>query len=157
MLASPPPSEPTTAGRAPWAAGALALALAGCGPSLSDRPSDFKGNAEVQIAVLCGGETVGGTESDAAWIKTTVRAQEGVAVDWAGITVSAQNARAVRRAAGRVSDVEGGGEQRILTWWFVAAPVDGSRAASLGPVAVDYSVPGGSLRMESGHCPLKIR
>lgn len=131
--------------------------LVGCGPSLSDRPSDFQGNGELEIAVLCGGETVGATESDSAWIKTTVRAPRGTEVEWGSITVSGRNARAVRRAAGRVTDIENGGKQRILTWWFVSAPVGSSREASLGPIAVDYTAGGTKSRMEHGHCPLVIK
>ena len=162
----PPSASPDSAGRLAqvpkrglsWGGAVLSGRLScGCGPSLSDRPSDFKGTHDLKIAVLCGDKTVGATESDSAWIKVSVRSTEAVTVDWPGISVAGRNARAVRRAAGRVTDLPEGGHQKIMTWWFVSAPVDGAGDATIGPVSVSYTGPKGGVRVESGVCNLKLK
>ena len=136
--------------------GALVL-WSGCGPSLSDRPTDFQGDGQVEVAVLCGDETVGATQSKAAWIKTTVRAEQGVEVDWPGVTLVTRGVKVVRRAAGRVVAGGGGKSQRTITYWAVSSVGAGTDGVELGPIEVRYRTSTGALKVYTrGACPLTV-
>lgn len=137
--------------------GGLFLNLVGCGPSLSDRPTDFHGDGAVEVAVICGDSTVGATQRDAAWIKTVVKARPGVDVDWPGVRLTGESVKVVRRAAGRVIELSSGDLQRTVTYWAVATAPSGSDAA-FGPIDVRYKKRGSSqVRAFSfGSCPLTV-
>lgn len=139
-----------------WRGVACGLLFGACGPSLSDRPDDFKGDGHVSVGTICGDTTVGGTQSAAAWIKTAVRSRAGVNVDWSGVTVYVDGVSVVRRAAGRVSDIEDGQKQRIVTYWAVAKGGKPGDEAMLGPLVVRYKVDGQLRSYEAPGCPLIV-
>ena len=129
----------------------------GCGPSLSDRPTDFRGDGAVEVAIICGDTKVGSTQRDAAWIKTAVRGYHGTTVDWPGVRLTTRGVKVVRRAAGRVIDIPGGKKQRTVTYWAVSTAPKGSSAA-LGPIEVRYKRGGGGEQSFSlGECPLTVK
>ena len=136
--------------------GVLFLSLVGCGPSLSDRPTDFHGDGAVEVSVICGDTTVGAKQSDAAWIKTVVKARPGAEVDWPDVRLTTEGVKVVRRAAGRVIELPNGDLQRTVTYWAVATASIGS-AASFGPIDVRYKRKMGEVRNYShGECPLTV-
>ncbi len=131
--------------------------LAACGPSLSDRPSDFHGDGQVEVALICGDTAVGPTQSGSAWLKAVVRAPSDLQVDWTGITLVTHGTKVVRRAAGRNVDVGDRQTQRTVTYWTVSTVEAGAKGAALGPIQVNYQLPGGVARtFEYGHCPLTV-
>jgi len=131
--------------------------LGSCGPSLSDRPTDFKGDGVVEVAIICGDETVGTDESKTAWIKATVRSGMHVDVDWSGITLVSRGVKVVRRAAGRKVSIEADKYQRTVTYWAVATGSAGESGAELGPVEVRYRTgAGGFQTFGQGKCPLQV-
>lgn|GEM_PF-3687113 len=135
----------------------LFCVLTGCGPSLSDRPTDFSGDGSVEVAVICGDTTVGPNQSKAAWIKTAVRANSQIEVDWAGVTLVTRGVKVVRRAAGRVVSSGAGKSQRTVTYWAVSNVPAGTSGASLGPIEVRYRLPNGTTKVyKRGDCPLTV-
>lgn len=135
----------------------VVLGVAGCGPSLSDRPTDFHTDGGVEIAILCGDTTVGPTQSKAAWIKSTVRVGGGVEVDWPGVTLVTRGVKVVRRAAGRVVEAGGGRSQRTVTYWAVSTVPAGTDGVGLGPVEVRYQTASGERKVfKHGSCPLVV-
>ncbi len=154
----PPPRRPGAC----WLTGLTSATLAAvgisCGPSLSDRPSDFHGDGNIEVAIICGDTTVGATQSKAAWIKTTVRADEDVEVDWAGVTLVTRGVKVVRRAAGRVVGAGGSKSQRTVTYWAVSSVPAGSAGVGFGPIEVRYrSSEGGTTVYRHGDCPLTVK
>jgi hypothetical protein len=135
----------------------LSVMLASCGPTLSDRPTDFMGDGSVEVAILCGNAGVGPTQSDSTWLKSTIRADLNVKVDWAGVTLVTRGVKVVRRAAGRVVKVSGGVSQRTVTYWAVATVPEGSEGVGFGPIEVRYRTATGETKVFShGDCPLVV-
>jgi hypothetical protein len=111
----------------------------------------------VEVAVICGDETVGTKDSQTAWIKATVRSGMHVDVDWSGITLVSSGVKVVRRAAGRKVSIEADKYQRTVTYWAVATGADGVDSAQLGPVEVRYRTGGGGFQtFRHGKCPLQV-
>ena len=136
----------------------LVAALVSCGPTLSDRPTDFVGDGSVEVAILCGNSGVGPAEGDATWLKSTVRADLSVKVDWAGVTLVTRGVKVVRRAAGRVVKASGGASQRTVTYWAVSTVPEGSEGVGFGPIEVRYRTAGGEAKSFSyGDCPLVVK
>lgn len=135
----------------------LCLGLTGCGPRLTDRPTDFQGDNSVQIAVLCSDPTLKRGENAGMWIKTIVRAEPGVEVDWTNITVRTLNVDVVRAAVGRVSRGAKGTQYRINTYWVTARDTT-SAQARVGPIEATYtSGAGRRVTVASAPCPLALR
>jgi len=106
--------------------------------------------------VICGDTTVGPAQSEAAWIKTAVRARPGTEVDWPGVRLTTSGVKVVRRAAGRVIELPGGDLQRTVTYWAVSTAKSGSPAA-LGPIDVRYRRGSEGIQSYSrGSCPLTV-
>ena len=137
--------------------GAALLGATGCGPSLSDRPSDFVHRGPVALAVLCSDDELSADPTDAGWVKAVVRGPKDAGIQWESIAVRGTGAKAVRRAAGRVTEQPGGQEQRILTWWFVAEPAGGAVAGQMGPVTVKVVTAQGEQTVEGPACPVRLR
>ena len=129
-----------------------------CGPSLSDRPSEFVGDGAVEVAILCGQSSVGSTQKDSAWLKSAVRANLSVKVDWAGVTLVTRGVKVVRRAAGRVVKTPEGKSQRTVTYWAVATVPAGGSGVGFGPIEVQYRTADGELHTFTyGDCPLEVK
>jgi hypothetical protein len=111
----------------------------------------------VALAVLCSDDELSADPTSAGWVKAVVRGPKDAGIQWESVSVRGTGAKAVRRAAGRVTDQPGGLEQRILTWWFVADP--GARAAEgrMGPVTVEVVTEKGATTVEGPDCPVRLR
>lgn len=135
----------------------VALWALACGPSLSDRPTDFVGDGAVEVAIICGKSKVGPTQSESTWLKSAVRANLSAKVDWAGVTLVTRGVKVVRRAAGRVVKTAEGKSQRTVTYWAVSTVPPGSDGVGFGPVEVQYRTGDGTLHSFSyGDCPLVV-
>lgn len=136
---------------------ALCAAALGCGPRLTDRPTQFVGDNSVQIAVLCSDASLDRDEAAGMWIKTIVQAQPGAEVDWANITVRTLNVDVVRAAVGRVSRGKDGVQYRINTYWVSARPGQAAEGR-VGPIEASYvGGAGRKVTVQSEPCALTLR
>ncbi|HCH65224.1 MAG TPA: hypothetical protein DFR83_20635 [Deltaproteobacteria bacterium] len=158
-MTSRPHSGQVPVGNATSLVGMVASVLAlSCGPSLSDRPSDFVGDGAVEVAILCGKSAVGPTQGESTWLKSAVRAKLSVKVDWAGVTLVTRGVKVVRRAAGRVVKTPEGKSQRTVTYWAVSTVPAGSSGVGFGPIEVQYRTADGELHTFTyGDCPLEVK
>ena len=129
------------------ATGVLLLA-AGCGPSLTDEPTQYEGSDELAIALLCGSETV--EVGDKTWAKFAIKYAADVTPDWQSETVEVKGGVLTRRAAGRPTGQADGSIRRIETFW-VEPPADakpGDRVR-IGPIRFTYARANGMSRSAS--------
>jgi len=155
--ARPGGAVPTPARRRLLAA-AVCVALASCGPRLSDKPDQFFGDGNLAVAVLCSSAELDRGDAEGMWIKAIVRAQPGVGVNWDEVVVRARGVEVVKAAVGRVTRQPGGVQQRISTYWVTAKPEPADGEVRVGPVEVVYRVPPAKpVKISSQACPLILK
>lgn len=136
---------------------ALACALAGCGPRLSDKPDVFYGDGNLGVAVLCSDAALAVDEPEGMWMKVIIRAQPGVAVNWDEVVVRARGVEVSRAAVGRITRQPDGSQRRISTYWVSPKPAAGGGEVRVGPVEVVYQVPPSKpVKVASQACPLVL-
>lgn len=137
-----------------WA-GAFALAVAACGPRLSDDPETFVGSADLRIGTLCSESSV--APGGELWVKHLVYRGPGVTVDWSGARLDTGGATVLRRSAGREFPTEDGGARRFETTWL-AVPAGAGATLSLGAYTVPFTradtTPG---TQSSAACTVQVR
>lgn len=142
-----------------WAAGlGLLGALGGCGPRLTDAPSDFVGDDIVQIGTLCGDDELAAGEQRDYWVKFLTLHHPDWSVDWREGSLRVEGGVIVRRAAGNPTQRDDGMWARFETYWIQAAPgAKAGDAVTVGPLSYELRAPGQAPRRAAGgRCTARV-
>ena len=129
----------------------VAAALGGCGPRLTDSPTEFVGDDYGRIGTLCGDDELAAGEQRDYWVKFLTLHHSDYSVDWRGGTLRVEGGVIVRRAAGNPTQQEDGMWARYETYWVQAAPgaKPGDRV-TVGPLSYEMSASGRGTRTLTG-------
>jgi hypothetical protein len=140
--------------RAQWL-GWGALLCAGC--LRPDAGTEFRGNADIQVAILCKSHSIG-TSDDGYWMTVTVRHKPDVQVAWDQAQMKLERATLVRRESGREERTADGWVRRMETFYVRGVPSANTASeshvhANIGPWMLGYRRPGEAWsQLESDVC-----
>jgi len=138
----------------------LGLAVAaGCGPRLTDAPTEFVGDHHGRVATLCGDDELKAGDRGDFWVKFLTQHDPDWSVDWSDGVLEVDGGSVTKKALGRPTQQADGMWARFETYWIHAdADKKAGDVVTVGPLRHTLTREGHGVRtVESAHCVAVVK